>query len=131
MNDSVLLPKDEEVVGKPVTASRGAVALSGGTTVSNGADAMRTFLLFIGPWDQGGPWNPQGFEGIPRFLNRVWAVVTDAPEASGAASVDRACPKDVRKGRPPSFDRETSDRRLRRSARVARRERYAASGGGR
>ena len=33
--------------------------------------------MFMGPWDQGGPWNPQGIEGVNRFLRRVWAVVLD------------------------------------------------------
>jgi leucyl-tRNA synthetase len=35
--------------------------------------------MFIGPWDMGGPWNFQGIEGVRRFLERVWTVVTEAP----------------------------------------------------
>jgi leucyl-tRNA synthetase len=31
----------------------------------------------MGPWDQGGPWNPQGIEGVNRFLRRVWTVALD------------------------------------------------------
>ncbi len=46
-----------------------------------GADVVRLFLMFIGPWDQGGPWNPRGVEGIVRFLNRVWAIATETAEA--------------------------------------------------
>ena len=42
-----------------------------------GADTVRLFLMFMGPWDQGGPWNPQGIEGINRFLRRVWTVTLD------------------------------------------------------
>jgi leucyl-tRNA synthetase len=42
-----------------------------------GADVVRLFLMFIGPWEQGGPWNPRGVEGVVRFLNRVWALVTE------------------------------------------------------
>jgi len=33
--------------------------------------------MFIGPWDMGGPWSPQGIEGVARFLDRVWSVVTE------------------------------------------------------
>ena len=33
--------------------------------------------MFMGPWDQGGPWNPKGIEGVFRFLRRVWTVATD------------------------------------------------------
>jgi leucyl-tRNA synthetase len=39
-----------------------------------GSDAVRLFLMFIGPWDQGGPWNPTGIDGVYRFLARVWSL---------------------------------------------------------
>jgi len=42
-----------------------------------GADAVRIFLMFMGPWDQGGPWSPTGIGGISRFLNRVWHAALD------------------------------------------------------
>jgi leucyl-tRNA synthetase len=41
-----------------------------------GADTVRAYLMFIGPWDAGGPWNFTGIEGVRRFLERAWAVVT-------------------------------------------------------
>jgi leucyl-tRNA synthetase len=40
--------------------------------------------MFIGPWDQGGPWNPSGIEGLHRFLARVWNVAH--PSTSGGPS---------------------------------------------
>ncbi|MBI4319665.1 MAG: leucine--tRNA ligase [Chloroflexi bacterium] len=40
-----------------------------------GADAVRAYLMFIGPWDQGGEWSDQGIGGIQRFLSRVWNLV--------------------------------------------------------
>jgi leucyl-tRNA synthetase len=33
--------------------------------------------MFMGPWDQGGPWSPTGIGGVHRFLNRVWALSLD------------------------------------------------------
>jgi leucyl-tRNA synthetase len=42
-----------------------------------GADTVRAYLMFIGPWDAGGPWNFTGIEGVKRFLERVWAVVAE------------------------------------------------------
>ena len=33
--------------------------------------------MFMGPWDQGGPWSPSGIGGVHRFLNRVWTLVLD------------------------------------------------------
>ena len=46
-----------------------------------GADTVRGYLMFIDPWDQGGPWDPQRIEGVRRFLNRVWNVMTEPAEA--------------------------------------------------
>ena len=54
-------------------------------TTRYGADVVRLFLMFIGPWEQGGPWNPRSVDGIHRFLNRVWSLVTDDYPASTAA----------------------------------------------
>jgi leucyl-tRNA synthetase len=33
--------------------------------------------MFMGPWDQGGPWSPTGMGGVHRFLSRVWALALD------------------------------------------------------
>jgi len=41
-----------------------------------GADAVRGYLMFIGPWELGGEWNDRGIIGISRWLNRVWSLVT-------------------------------------------------------
>jgi leucyl-tRNA synthetase len=40
-----------------------------------GADAVRTFVLFMGPADQDMEWQDSGIEGVWRFLNRLWRVV--------------------------------------------------------
>ena len=46
-----------------------------------GADAVRLYLMFLGPWDQGGDWSDDAFNGITRWLNRVWDLSTrDADE---------------------------------------------------
>jgi leucyl-tRNA synthetase family protein len=41
-----------------------------------GADTVRMYLAFLGPYDQVGsyPWNPQSILGIKRFLDRVWKL---------------------------------------------------------
>ena len=33
--------------------------------------------MFMGPWDQGGPWSPTGIGGVHRFLNRLWTIALD------------------------------------------------------
>lgn len=42
-----------------------------------GADALRLYLMFIGPYDQGGDFRDTGMKGMKRFLNRVWKLVSD------------------------------------------------------
>jgi leucyl-tRNA synthetase len=46
-----------------------------------GADAVRLYILFVGPADQDMDWTEEGVEGIARFLRRLWRIV------HGAASV--------------------------------------------
>ena len=50
-----------------------------------GADVVRAYLMFIGPWEQGGEWDDSGISGVSRWLNRVWNLVTEEykPVASG------------------------------------------------
>ncbi len=39
-----------------------------------GADTIRCYLMFLGPWDQGGDWSDSGINGIRRWLGRVWGL---------------------------------------------------------
>ena len=46
-----------------------------------GADAFRTYLMFLGPYEEGGDFRDAGISGVKRFLDRLWlavAVMTDA-----------------------------------------------------
>ena len=56
-----------------MSKSRGNVVAPDGYVEKYGADTVRAYLMFIGPWDAGGPWNFTGIEGVKRFLERVWA----------------------------------------------------------
>jgi leucyl-tRNA synthetase len=49
-----------------------------------GADAVRMYLLFIGPVEQDAEWQDAGFEGIVRFLHRLWRVVMEQCEREPA-----------------------------------------------
>jgi leucyl-tRNA synthetase len=64
--------------GERMSKSRGNVVAPDELVHRYGADTVRLFLMFMGPWDQGGPWSPTGIGGVHRFLNRVWTLVIDA-----------------------------------------------------
>ena len=69
-NQGVILGEDHEKMSK----SRGNVVNPDEQTALLGADAVRAYLMFVGPWDQGGAWSTQGIRGIPRWFNRVWEL---------------------------------------------------------
>ncbi|MBT9148784.1 MAG: leucine--tRNA ligase [Dehalococcoidia bacterium] len=58
-----------------MSKSRGNVVNPDEYVAESGADAMRAYLMFIGPWEQGGEWNDNGLIGITRWLNRIWNLV--------------------------------------------------------
>ena len=39
-----------------------------------GADTLRTYEMFIGPYDQDAAWDPRSVGGVYRFLNRCWTL---------------------------------------------------------
>ena len=45
-----------------------------------GADAVRTYILFMGPADQDMEWSEDGVEGVSRFLRRLWRIVNEVAE---------------------------------------------------
>ncbi len=85
-NQGIILGEDSEKMSK----SRGNVVDPDDLVAKYGADAVRTFLMFIGPWDQGGPWNSRGMEGTVRFVNRCWNIVTDESRTTGEAGDPQA-----------------------------------------
>ena len=60
-----------------MSKSRGRVITPDEYVEELGADAVRAYLMFIGPWDQGGEWDDRGIKGVARWLNRVWFLVLD------------------------------------------------------
>lgn len=46
-----------------------------------GADTLRIYLLFMGPYDSTMPWETASVEGCQRFLKRIWRLSTTAGAA--------------------------------------------------
>ncbi|MEX2446403.1 MAG: leucine--tRNA ligase [Dehalococcoidia bacterium] len=80
--------------GRRMSKSRGNVVAPDDQVQRWGADAFRAYLMFLGPWDQGGPYDVDSIVGVSRWLHRVWNVVVDPPslvaDAEGGRDLRRA-----------------------------------------
>lgn len=75
-NQGMILGEDHEKMSK----SRGNVVNPDDLVKKYGADTVRCYLMFLGPWDSGAPWNPHGIEGLSRFFKGVWSLCHQEPE---------------------------------------------------
>jgi leucyl-tRNA synthetase len=58
--------------GAKISKSRGNIINPDEYIATWGADTVRTYLMFMGPYTQGGDFSDRGISGVRRFLNRVW-----------------------------------------------------------
>ena len=70
-HQGIILGEDGEKMSK----SRGNVVNPETIIEGYGADALRLYLMFLGPLEAMKPWNTQGIEGIARFLRKTWRLV--------------------------------------------------------
>ena len=90
--DAGVVPGDEPFVryfaqgqilgpdGRRMSKSRGNVVPPDDQVERWGADTFRAYLMFLGPWDQGGPYDVAGIVGVSRWLRRVRELVTEPPD---------------------------------------------------
>jgi len=83
--------------GAKMSKSRGNVVVPDAYIAKWGADTFRMYLMFLGPYQEGGDFRDEGIAGIRRFLDKVWSVVgvtagqaaVARGDAGGAAALDR------------------------------------------
>jgi len=68
VNQGLILGPDHEKMSK----SRGNVVNPDEVIKKYGADTLRIYEMFMGPFEKVKPWDTQGIIGVHRFLNRVW-----------------------------------------------------------
>lgn len=66
--------------GAKMSKSKGNVINPDDYISKFGADTLRCYLAFLGPFDQGGDFRDSGIEGINRFLKRVWYLFSEAQD---------------------------------------------------
>jgi len=76
--------------GHKMSKSRGNVVNPDEWVDRYGADTVRLYLMFLGPWEAGGDWDDSGISGQWRWLNRVWNLVLgDVERGNGQANAIR------------------------------------------
>ena len=101
--------KDEH--GETMSKSKGNVVSPVKMMDAYGADAVRTYVLFMAPPNKDLDWNEAGLGGIYRFLNRVWRIVYDLMNQAGEETLYQA-------GAPEAQVREAAKVLLRERHRV-------------
>ncbi len=72
--------------GSKMSKSRGNVVVPDEYIEKWGADTFRTYLMFLGPFQEGGDFRDAGISGPRRFLDKIWDLVDEAchPDAADA-----------------------------------------------
>jgi len=79
-NQGMILGAD----GQKMSKSKGNVVTPDEMVRKYGADALRLYILFMGPFEAELAWSEEGIAGTSRFLKRVWSLVYET------ASVERS-----------------------------------------
>ncbi len=93
--------------GQRMSKSRGNVVAPDSQVERWGTDTFRAYLMFLGPWEQGGPYDASGITGIYRWLSRAWnAATADVPTAS---QPDVPATRELRRWTHKTIKRVTED----------------------
>jgi len=74
--------------GSKMSKSRGNVVVPDTYITEWGADTFRMYLMFLGPFQEGGDFRDSGIVGQRRFLEKVWTLVHEAGAKNGAAPAE-------------------------------------------
>jgi leucyl-tRNA synthetase len=69
--------------GAKMSKSRGNVVVPDAYIQQWGADTFRMYLMFLGPFQEGGDFRDEGIIGVRRFLEKVWALAHEAAAGDG------------------------------------------------
>ena len=75
--------------GAKMSKSKGNVVIPDPIIEEFGADAFRTYLMFLGPYEEGGDYQAQGIQGPFGFLHRLWETAIAAEEGEADVDVER------------------------------------------
>lgn len=69
--------------GAKMSKSKGNVVSPDDFVEKYGSDVFRMYLMFMGPFTQGGDWSDQGITGVARFVDRLYRVIQEEGTGEG------------------------------------------------
>jgi len=82
--------------GAKMSKSKGNVIVPDPIIEEYGADTFRTYLMFLGPFEEGGDYRPQGIQGPFGFLHRLWDTTVSAGDSAPDPDVERKVHQTIR-----------------------------------
>jgi leucyl-tRNA synthetase len=95
--------------GQKMSKSRGNVVAPDDYVEKYGADTVRSYMMFMGPFDAGGTFKADNLEGVWRFLNRFWSVVSDNWIEGSVDTQETSAGKAIERLRHKTIKRVTED----------------------
>jgi len=83
--------------GAKMSKSKGNVVNPDDYYKEYGADTLRMYLMFLGPFSEGGEWQDRGIVGIKRFLEKVWALRGNIKKGIKKSKIDILVNKTIKK----------------------------------
>lgn len=83
--------------GEKMSKSRGNVVNPDELVQKFGADAVRTYIMFMGPFEQAIPWDTNGLVGVRRFLDKIWRLSETVNDQPLSLEVQQLCHRTIKK----------------------------------
>jgi leucyl-tRNA synthetase len=83
--------------GAKMSKSKGNVVSPDQFVEKYGSDVFRMYLMFMGPFTEGGDWSDQGITGIARFVERFYVLMRSKDLVQDKSGLDRAVHKTIKK----------------------------------
>lgn len=92
-NQGMILGPDHQKMSK----SRGNVINPDEVVETYGADTLRMYEMFMGPFEDMKPWSTESIKGVRRFLDKVWNAFLPTKEMSDVPNLSRNIHKTIKK----------------------------------